>query len=141
MSSSDKYFLVLDAGTTNIKAAIVSADGIFIDIKDEPAEVLMPFAGACEMDMNKVWTLTKSVIKKLRDDNQEVWSNICAIGISAQGDGLWMMDAGGNPIRNAILWNDTRTVMDFESINPLCLSLNTCALFPGANVAILTWLK
>ncbi len=141
MLSADKYFLVLDAGTTNIKAAIVSADGNFIDIQDEPAQVLMPFSGACEMDMDHVWETTKSVIKKLRDKNEDVWSNVCALGISAQGDGLWMMDSQGRPIRNAILWNDTRTVMDFESINPLCLSLNTCALFPGANIAILTWLK
>lgn len=141
MLNKEQYFLVLDAGTTNIKAAVVSSEGKFIDIRDEAAEVLMPFNGACEMNMDTVWNTTKSVIKKLRDSHKDIWADICAMGISAQGDGLWMMDASGNPIRNAILWNDTRTVMDFDSINPICLSLNTCALFPGANAAILTWLK
>jgi sugar (pentulose or hexulose) kinase len=93
------------------------------------------------MDMSKVWETTKAVIKKLSDSHQDIWADISAMGISGQGDGLWMMDSSGNPIRNAILWNDTRTVMDFEEINPICLGLNTCALFPGANAAILTWLK
>lgn len=141
MLNKEQYFLVLDAGTTNIKAAIVSSEGKFIDIRDEAADVLMPFNGACEMDMNTVWETTKSVIKKLKDSHKDIWPDICAMGISAQGDGLWMMDVSGNPIRNAILWNDTRTIMNFEEINPICLSLNTCALFPGANAAILTWLK
>ena len=141
MLSKEKYFLVLDAGTTNIKAAVVSSQGKFIDVRDEAAEVLMPFNGACEMNMDTVWETTKSVIKKLRDSHKDIWADICAMGISAQGDGLWMMDSAGNPVRNAILWNDTRTVMDFDSINSTCLSLNTCALFPGANAAILTWLK
>lgn len=141
MLNNEKYFLVLDAGTTNIKAGLVSSEGKFIDVRTEPAEVLMPFNGACEMDMNHVWDVTKAVILKLRDSHEELWPHVCALGMSAQGDGLWMMDASGNPIRNAILWNDTRTVMDFEAINPICLSLNTTALFPGANAAILTWLK
>jgi sugar (pentulose or hexulose) kinase len=135
------YFLVMDAGTTNIKAAIVSAQGELINIQEEPAEVLMPFAGACEMDMDRLWESTKAVMHKLRLANPVLWPQVSAIGISAQGDGLWMMDREGKPVRNAILWNDTRTVMDFEEINPVCLGLNTCALFPGANGAILTWLK
>ncbi|MDD3537615.1 MAG: FGGY family carbohydrate kinase [Eubacteriales bacterium] len=135
------YFLVMDAGTTNIKAAIVSDGGELIEIREEPAEVLMPFAGACEMDMEQLWRSFKEVLIKLRSARPELWTQISALGISAQGDGLWMMDAEGKPIRNAILWNDTRTVMDYEEINPICLGLNTCALFPGANGAILTWLK
>jgi len=141
MLNNEKYFIALDAGTTSIKAAIISSEGKFVDVRDEPSEVLMPFNGACEMDMTKVWASAKAVIKKLGDSHKDIWAKVCAIGISAQGDGLWMMDASGQPIRNAILWNDTRTVMDFEAINPICLSLNTCALFPGANAAILTWLK
>lgn len=142
MSNSEHlYFLVMDAGTTNIKAAIVSASGELMDIQEEPAEVLMPFAGACEMDMEGLWSSVKAVLNKLRIANPSLWAKVSAIGISAQGDGLWMMDRDGKPVRNAILWNDTRTVMDYDEINPLCLGLNTCALFPGANAAILTWLK
>ncbi|HHX92266.1 MAG TPA: carbohydrate kinase [Clostridiales bacterium] len=136
-----KYFLVLDAGTTKIKAAIISAEGSIIQMCEGPAEVLMPFAGACEMDMDALWVSVKSVLTELREACPDEWKQVSAAGISAQGDGLWMMDAEGKPIRNAILWNDTRTVMDFESINPICLGLNTCALFPGANGAILTWIK
>lgn len=136
-----RYFLVMDAGTTKIKAAVVTAGGAVVKLEEGPAEVLMPFDGACEMDMDRLWGSVLFTLAKLRDACPEEWSMVSAIGISAQGDGLWMMDEGGRPVRNAILWNDTRTVMDFDEINPICLGLNTCALFPGANAAILTWLK
>ena len=136
-----QYFLVMDAGTTSIKAGLISLDGKFADIQNEPAQVLMPFPGATEMDMNDVWETAKKVILKLKDNNPGIWQDIIAVGLSAQGDGLWAIDAQGKPVRNAMLWNDTRTVLDYDDINPTVLAMNTTALFPGANVAELTWLK
>lgn len=136
-----QYFLVMDAGTTSVKAGLISLDGKIADIQSEPANVIMPFAGATEMDMDEVWEVAKKVILKLKDNNEEIWPEVSAIGLSAQGDGLWMIDEDGKPIRNAMLWNDTRMSMDFDSINPVCLAMNTTALFPGANVVELAWLK
>ena len=136
-----QYFLVMDAGTTSIKAGLISLDGKFADIQNEPAQVLMPFSGASEMDMNDVWEVAKKVILKLRANNEAIWPEVVALGISAQGDGLWAIDAHGKPVRNAMLWNDTRTVLDYDAINPTALALNTTSLFPGANIAELTWLK
>ena len=136
-----QYFLVMDAGTTSIKAGLISLDGKFADIQNEPAQVLQSFSGANEMDMDAVWEAAKRVILKLRASNEAIWQEVVALGISAQGDGLWAIDANGRPVRNAMLWNDTRTVLDYDAINPTALALNTTALFPGANVAELTWLK
>ena len=136
-----QYFLVMDAGTTSIKAGLISLDGKFADIQSEPAEVLMPFPGATEMDMDAVWEVAKKVILKLKNNNEAIWQDVAAMGISAQGDGLWCIDAKGRPVRNAMLWNDTRTVMDYDAINPTVVAMNATALFPGANIAELTWLK
>ncbi|MBQ1418715.1 MAG: carbohydrate kinase, partial [Firmicutes bacterium] len=136
-----QYFLVMDAGTTSIKAGLISIDGTFADIQNEPAQVLMPFSGASEMDMNDVWEVAKKVILKLKANNEALWPEVIAVGLSAQGDGLWAIDDKGRPVRNAMLWNDTRTVLDYESLNPTLLAKNTTAMFPGANIAELTWLK
>ena len=111
-----QYFLVMDAGTTSIKAGLISLDGKFADIQNEPAEVLMPFPGATEMDMDAVWEVAKKVILKLKNNNEAIWQDVAAMGISAQGDGLWCIDAKGRPVRNAMLWNDTRTVMDYDAV-------------------------
>ena len=111
-----QYFLVMDAGTTSIKAGLISMDGKFADIQSEPAQVLMPFSGASEMDMNDVWEVAKKVILKLKANNEALWSEVIAVGLSAQGDGLWAIDAKGRPVRNAMLWNDTRTVLDYEAL-------------------------
>ena len=136
-----QYFLVMDAGTTSIKAGLISIDGKFADIQNEPAQVLMPFSGASEMDMNDVWEVAKKVILKLKANNEALWPEVIAVGLSAQGDGLWAIDDKGRPVRNAMLWNDTRTVLDYESLNPTLLAKDTTAMFPGANIAELTWLK
>ncbi|MBQ1579857.1 MAG: hypothetical protein IIZ86_01835, partial [Firmicutes bacterium] len=133
--------LVMDAGTTSIKAGLISMDGKFVDIQNVPAEVLMPFSGASEMNMDDVWEVAKKVILKLKANNEAFWPEVIAVGLSAQGDGLWAIDDKGRPVRNAMLWNDTRTVLDYEALNPTLLAKNTTAMFPGANIAELTWLK
>lgn len=136
-----QYFLVMDAGTTSIKAGLISMDGKFVDIQNVPAEVLMPFSGASEMNMDDVWEVAKKVILKLKANNEALWQEVIAVGLSAQGDGLWAIDDKGKPVRNAMLWNDTRTVLDYDALNPTLLARNTTAMFPGANIAELTWLK
>jgi len=35
--------------------------------------------------------------------------DIAAIGLTGQGDGTWLVDHAGRPVRNAILWMDGRT--------------------------------
>ncbi|GFI62111.1 L-xylulose/3-keto-L-gulonate kinase [Clostridiales bacterium] len=140
MSKPDTYFLAVDAGTTKIKAAIVAGSGRFIDMESVDAKVIMPFGGSCEMDMNDVWNRTKAVIAKLINRNLEIRDKISAIGVCAQGDGAWMLNEAREPLRNAILWNDTRVNTDFKDINNNYLDGST-PLFSGAAPVIVQWLK
>lgn len=142
-SSGKNRFLAIDAGTTMVKAALTDANGDIIDVVSKKLQVLMPNQDWCEMDMNAVWQEVCEVVNTLRENNIDTWDNICAIGICAQGDGMWPIDKDGEPVRNAILWNDTRAgdLLDYKSINKTCLNLGTTPLFPGANLIILRWLK
>lgn len=141
--NDDKLFLTVDAGTTNIKAAIVAGNGSLIDLEKMNTSVIMSKSGYCEMDMDFVWKQVVTALTSLYSRNKAIWQNICALGVCAQGDGAWPIDKNGNPVRNAILWNDTRAVetVDYKEINKLCLSLDTVSLFPGAAPVILKWLK
>lgn len=138
MSRPETYFIAVDAGTTKIKAAVVAGSGRFIDMESIDTKVIMPFGGACEMDMEDVWSRTKSVIISLVKRNPD--KKISALGICAQGDGAWMLDTEGKPLRNAILWNDTRVNMDFKYINSNCLYDSSTPLFPGAAPVLVKWL-
>ncbi len=139
----ERFFLAIDAGTTMIKAVLTRADGEFIDTAAAKLQILMPRQGWCEMDMETVWQAVCGAVGTLREKNGTVWGNICAVGICAQGDGMWPVDAGGKPVRNAVLWNDTRAegLIDYDAINKTCVALGASPLFPGACPVILRWLK
>jgi hypothetical protein len=64
--------------------------------------------------METVWSTTataiRSVIEALDDD-----VDINGVGVTGQGDGCWLIDEAGEPVRNAILWSDSRTAGVLET--------------------------
>jgi len=140
-----KYYLCLDVGTTKIKAGIDDEFGNLIAVADKHIEISMPQIGYCEMDMYEIWKHVCDVLIELRTKAKEYWKDIEAIGISAQGEGAWLLDSNKEPVRPAILWNDTRantidkdlwdkiqTYNRNNHITPLCV---------GSYLAILPWMK
>ncbi len=101
-------YLCIDSGTSRVKAALVDGSGKILEIAGEDAPVLHPREGYCEMDMDGLWELFCTITNHLAKKSPELWSKIEGVGIAAQGDGLWAIDAQGKPVGNAILWNDTR---------------------------------
>ncbi|MDL2258141.1 carbohydrate kinase [Eubacteriales bacterium OttesenSCG-928-K08] len=137
-------FLGIDAGTTNFKAALIDDCGRLIDSAVMPVEVLRPFEGGCEMDMERVWETLCTLTNRLRAQNPDDWKNIAGVGIAAQGDGLWPVDKNGNPAGRAILWSDTRAHsfagVDMDEVDALLEANSSTALFPGALPVLLKWL-
>ena len=140
-----KVFLVIDSGTTKIKAALIASNGREIDMVSECITTHTPFLGASEMDMNEVWQTVCKAVCRLHQNNQSVWNNIVGVGVTAQGDGAWLVDKDGNPVCDAILWNDTRAKamvdLDYDAINKMCAGYCTTPLFAGAAPIILKWIK
>jgi sugar (pentulose or hexulose) kinase len=139
------FFIGIDAGTTCIKAAIVSEDGSFIDSASENVSLYMPSEDFCELDMMKLWKSLCLILMRLKEKNSGVWGDIKGIGITGQGDGLWAIDKEGDPVRNAILWNDTRTkhlkLENRDEIEGICAGCHANPLYAGSNIHILRWLQ
>ncbi|MCG8483851.1 MAG: carbohydrate kinase [Clostridia bacterium] len=139
------FFLGIDAGTTCIKAAIVSEDGKYIDTAFEDVNVIMPSEDACEIDMMKLWDSLCHILMTLKKNNLSIWKDIKGIGVTGQGDGLWAINKEGNPVRNAILWNDTRTkhlkLENREAMDEVCIQNHANPLYAGSNTHILRWIK
>lgn len=138
-------FLCIDAGTTNIKAALVTNSGEFIDISSKDITISMPDIGVCEMDMDSHWDSLCQVLDELHLKNPSDWKEIQGIGICAQGDGAWILDENHQPVRRAVLWNDTRpgtlASEELSRINKICVEKNVTPLFAGAFPIIMHWLK
>lgn len=139
------YFLGVDVGTSKIKAALIDLEGKQIDIESMPVKILHPFEGACEIDMNELWHSFCSLTKALAKRNTHIWEGVIGVGVTGQGDGLWAIDKSGNPVRNAILWNDTRTknldIRNREEIDEICIKNSTNVVYAGAWHILLRWLK
>jgi sugar (pentulose or hexulose) kinase len=137
--------LGMDVGTTNIKVVLADSDGTILDIASSATEVMMPFDGASEMDMEVLWERLCGLTKQLKSRNPKVWKQIEGAGISAQGDGMWAIDRQGKPVGNAVLWNDTRTKVltdiDEDAVDKFLMERSSTALFSGAFPLILKWMK
>lgn len=137
--------LVIDAGTSRLKIAIMDSSYQTIALVSEAVAVSHPFTGACEIDMSALWTQVITLLNKLRESEPEAFNQIQGIGITGQGDGVWGLDESGNPVRPAILWNDTRSkvlsIPELEAADLNCCKRSVTPNFAGGNTLILRWLK
>lgn len=96
--------VAIDAGTSTIKAVAFDNDGRELYVSRRSSSVQRPREGWSEQDMTLVWELACEAV---RETVQAVGA-VQAIAVTAQGDGCWLIDADGEPVRSAILWNDGR---------------------------------
>ncbi|MDA3954542.1 MAG: glycerol kinase GlpK [Bacteroidales bacterium] len=107
---SKKYILSLDQGTSSSRTFIFNAESDIIDSEQKEFKQYYPRAGWVEHDPLEIWntqiTTAKDLIKKLNIDPSEIG----AIGIANQRETIVIWDKiTGNPVYNAIVWQDKRT--------------------------------
>jgi sugar (pentulose or hexulose) kinase len=140
-----KCYLCIDAGTTNLKAGLFDETGNLLGLSGKTLKTVMPKIGYCEMDMNELWDSVCEVISELQIRHAEHWNLITAVGVSAQGEGAWLLDKDNNPVRKAILWNDIRSdtidAEHWDRAQAFCSEHHITPLCPGSYLAILHWLK
>lgn len=136
----------LDVGTTAIKAAAYKPDGIAVAKAEMPTEVIRGPDGVNEQDPLAIWTATAACLKALTDQIDA--SDIRSLGVCAQGDGFWPLDENAQPVRNAILWSDTRPAVAadlaaLERSGALDVVGRGChtALWPGTSALGWRWLR
>ncbi len=101
-----KIVIGVDGGTTAVKAVAFSIDGKVLEVRHEQVPVIYGTNGEAEQDMNAIWDgvarCLRGVTGALPDDE------ILAVGLTGQGDGVWLVDEAGKPVRNAAIWLDGR---------------------------------
>jgi erythritol kinase len=99
--------LCIDAGTTLIKAVIFDEAGKELVVASRTSGVSNPLPHLSEQSMNDVWA---SAISAALEVIEHVSPGIAIdrVAVTAQGDGAWIIDSAGVPVRPAILWNDGR---------------------------------
>lgn len=105
-----KYILALDQGTTSSRAIIFDRNSQVISVAQTEFTQIFPRSGLVEHDPNEIWeTQKRTAIDALQKANLSS-QDIAAIGITNQRETTVIWDKKtGEPIFNAIVWQDRRT--------------------------------
>ncbi|MAS37704.1 MAG: carbohydrate kinase [Anaerolineaceae bacterium] len=103
-----RYLLGLDNGNTVCKAALFDLNGREIHATSRRIDTLHTRPGWTERDMDTVWQETATVIRDLIAGSGIRPDEIAGVGCTGHGNGLYLLDKTGQPLRNGIQSLDTR---------------------------------
>ncbi|MFA6276700.1 MAG: glycerol kinase GlpK [Pedobacter sp.] len=104
------YILSLDQGTTSSRAIIFNHDGEIVAIAQKEFKQFYPHAGWVEHDPLEIWSTQLSVAAEAIVKAGLSAKDINSIGITNQRETTVVWDREtGQPIYNAIVWQDRRT--------------------------------
>jgi len=103
-----KYLLCIDNGLSVGKAALVDTSGIIAGISSFKNEIINDGCHS-EIDMKLFYQKTADAIKDLIKNSGISPSQIISVANSGHGAGIYLIDNGGNPVRNAITSMDSRS--------------------------------
>jgi glycerol kinase len=105
-----KYAAALDQGTTSSRAMIFDHSGEVVAVSQKEHEQIYPKPGWVEHDPNEIWARCQEVIDEAMDKAGASADDIAALGITNQRETAVVWDRNtGEPVTNAIVWQDTRT--------------------------------
>jgi glycerol kinase len=105
-----RYVGAIDQGTTSTRFILFDRDGRIAAADQREHEQINPRAGWVEHDPQEIWRRTREVIGGTLARSDAEAGDIEAIGITNQRESTVVWDrATGEPIHNAIVWQDTRT--------------------------------
>ena len=107
-----KYSIGIDVGSSSVKVALLDiATGQQLASSTNPSQE-MPIksleSGWAEQDPDMWWKYLSQGIKELAQDND--LSKVASIGISYQMHGVVLVDKEGKPLRDSLIWCDSRGV-------------------------------
>ena len=100
--------LAFDLGTTALKCALHDLEGNVLAKAAEEYQLITPDANSVEMEVETYWQAFKSAVTKVLQESGVNPTEIKALGVSAQGETLILVDRDGKPLRRAIVWLDNR---------------------------------
>ncbi|MGV9678080.1 glycerol kinase GlpK [Nocardia sp. NPDC003482] len=105
-----RYVAAIDQGTTSSRCIVFDHSGSVVGVAQREHEQLFPRRGWVEHDPETLWRNTESVLGEVLDDNGLSAADIAAVGVTNQRETTVVWDREtGEPIHNAIVWQDTRT--------------------------------
>jgi glycerol kinase len=110
MTSSHRYVLALDQGTTSSRAMVFDRTGSIVAVAQEEFPQLFPGPGHVEHDPEAIWSSQLQTARAAIAKASVTPADIAAIGVTNQRETtiLWERDTG-KAVANAIVWQSRIT--------------------------------
>ncbi|MGC9393583.1 MAG: glycerol kinase GlpK [Anaerolineae bacterium] len=105
-----QYIAAIDQGTTGTRCILFDHSGVPVIWAYEEHEQIYPQPGWVEHNPLEIWEKTQKVIRQTLTQGNIPSGAIAAVGITNQRETTLVWDRRtGQPLYNAIVWQDTRT--------------------------------
>ncbi len=117
MSSTSRYVLAVDQGTTSTRACLFDRDGLMVDFAQSEFVQHTNSTGWVEHEPAEIWESVVETIQRVCQANGVSQGMIAGIGIANQRETTIIWDKNtGQALRRAIVWQDTRTAEWCETL-------------------------
>ena len=103
-----KYYLGLDMGTTGVKAALFTPEGVMAGGGLAEYTLETPAPDIVELDPEQYWVSAQKAIAAAVAQAKIRPSEIRSVAVTGQAETLIFTDREGTPVRKAIVWLDNR---------------------------------
>ena len=143
---SKGHVIAFDAGGTAVKAALYDERGVECAVAAVGMAPLHPAPGFLERDPEAMWAAVCDVSRKVLSSSGVEPATIVAVGLTGYGNGLFLLDRDGRPVRNAILSPDQRAQAIVarwraEGAEARAVPLTYNRQFAGKPLPLIAWLE
>jgi glycerol kinase len=138
--------LAIDQGTTGTRCIVFDEQAEPIGRSYRELTQHFPHPGWVEHDAGEIWTVTQAVAGEALADAGVRAGELAAVGIANQRETVCVWDpASGEPLHNAIVWQDRRTTARCEELRtaghePLVRARTGLVLDPYFSATKIEWL-
>lgn len=141
-----KYLLGIDNGNTFSKAALFDFQGKEIAVANCAADTEYPHPGWTERDMEMLWQSTATAIRDVLAKVGAKPGEIAGIGNTGHGNGVYLLDKQGRPLRSGIQSLDSRASdvvarWNQHDLHEQVFPVTLQSFWPAQPNALLVWLK
>lgn len=140
------YLLGIDNGSTVTKAGLFTATGEQFAVAGHKVDTVSPHPGWIERDAEDMWRATCESIREVIAASRIDPADIACVAATGYGNGLYLIDDAGQPVRNAIDSSDGRAadIVDKwleDGVWDVVLPMTTQSLWAAQPNALLAWVR
>jgi L-xylulokinase len=144
VSALVRFLLGIDAGLTVTKSVVFDEDGRQLGSAARRVRSSSPAPYRVERDQDELWQAVAETVREVLATTQIDPAGIAAIGVTAHGDGIYLVDEDGRPVAPGILSLDTRargvvSRWDVDGTADAALERSGQRPFASTPAALLAW--